>query len=583
MRNVSLLVVLLSLSVACAKEGEAKSSSQPKEQQKIPTTLAEAHAELERLFPSEELAKIDAMESEDDMALYHLPFGAGLRNSWGLWQGSPLAKHMQALGFTHADDMSGVILYTFWCKRHGKDFRLEERAARYRKYWDQAQHVEKEKESRAQKDNEAIRSMMMGLRLEKREVPVVRMPIERGMNVRFMCPFHDGVFLTAYCQGSISSHQYTVTDGHYADPVSGEFRRRPDMDDSVVRGFCMDRGAREPRKMKPGEDVYTLGFHFDLNDRKIRRICVPEVNEVYAAVVVGGRAWLAGLTNGKAVLAGIGARDRMTLPLPQEDEIPDLGMDGQSLLAVYSKTIYRLVDREWMLIHSGDILLPRSGLPPQRHGNMVFLRDEGRGETRKRFWWLLMGEKPELRLLARNTGLFQPVISADESVTHLIGPPGWEEASSYCVTSSGDLWACVGAGSFLIRRSKDGIYRFAVAGNSVEFTASAPGGRRGDEDLSISAVTPLPDDTLLLAGQTGLYRLKGNELTQELAFTRDRVVDASGRTYSNAWTPNTVLALDDGAYVLGTAMWDGVYLLRKGDDGQWVCLPAERTRDTVVW
>jgi hypothetical protein len=58
-----------------------------------------------------------------------------------------------------------------------------------------------------------------------------------------------------------------------------------------------------------------------------------------------------------------------------------------------------------MLVHSGDILLPRSCLPPQRHGNMVFFRDEGREETGKRLWWLTLGERPHLSVLACDTGV----------------------------------------------------------------------------------------------------------------------------------------------------------------------------------
>lgn len=579
MRIVSLVVVLLSFSVVCAQGREE--ANQPEEQKGIPTTLAEAHAELERTLSAEELAKIDAMESEDGMIRYHMGLGAGIRNSWGLWAGGPLAKHMQELGFTHPDDMSGVILETFWCKRHGKDFRLAERAAASKKSMETARAIEEEEKRRIQESSAAIRNMMTGLRFERGDVPVVKMPIHRGMNVRFMCPFRDGIFLTAYCQGG-SRQTPAHSGGFYVDPADGKVRRRPNVDDSVARGFHVE-GNPESLSMKPGADFYTLGFHLDLTDYKIRRICVEEVNEVYAAVVVGGRAWFAGLTDGKMALVGVGERDRINVPLPREDEIPDLGMDGPSLLAVYSRTIYRLTDREWTLVHSGDIILPRSGLPPQRHGNMVFLRDEGLHENRKRFWSLMMGEQLRLRLLARDTGLFEPIISEDGSHTRIIGPPEWEEASSYCVTSNGDLWACVAGGSFLLRRSKDGSYSIAIANKSVRFTGDIFDGRKADQDLSISAVTALPDDTLLLAGQTGLYRLKGNELIQELAFTREKVVDSSGRAYSNAWTPNTVLALDDGAYVLGTAMWDGVYLLRKGDDGRWSCLPAERTRETVVW
>ena len=135
---------------------------------------------------------------------------------------------------------------------------------------------------------------------------------------------------------------------------------------------------------------------------------------------------------------------RIMVPLPREDEIPDLGLDGQSLLAVYSKTIYCLTDRNWTRVYSGDILLPRSGLPPQQHGNMVFLRDEGSNNYSKRLWWLTMGEHLHLSVLDYDVGVVGPM------------GPRWENSFSYCVTNSGDLWACVGEGSnrkSLLRRS----------------------------------------------------------------------------------------------------------------------------------
>ena len=124
MRILSTLVVILLSSVVCAQGREAREESQ----QKTPTTLAEAHAELERVLPAETLAEIDGMTSECEMVRYHFSLGLSIRNGWGLWHDSPLARYMQQLGFTHPDDMSGVILETFWCKRHGTDFRLEERA-----------------------------------------------------------------------------------------------------------------------------------------------------------------------------------------------------------------------------------------------------------------------------------------------------------------------------------------------------------------------------------------------------------------------------------------------------------------------
>ena len=133
MRHLTLLLVIAFFSFACA-QGKMKHDQQA--EQNIPTTLAEAHKELERLLPPDELARIDKMETEDEMITYHFTLGMRIRNSWGLRGGSQLARHMQELGFTHPDDMSSVILDTFWCKRHKQDFRLKERAAHYKAYWE---------------------------------------------------------------------------------------------------------------------------------------------------------------------------------------------------------------------------------------------------------------------------------------------------------------------------------------------------------------------------------------------------------------------------------------------------------------
>ena len=548
MRVISLLSIILSLSVVSAQE--VKKNNPPQEQSKIPpalaeasaalermrsnapTTLTEAHTALERMLSPEELAKIDAMPSEDGMITYHMSLGLTIRNGWGLWAGSPLAKHMEELGFVVPDDMSGVILETFWCKRHGQDFRLKERAAEYKKYWDAALKTREEQEIRLQKSKAVMRTMMMGLRFEKRDVPVVRMPdrTSRSLRARFLSPFRGGVFL-AVCRRTRTENDAFSTPGYFYDPTDG----------------------------------------------KIHKIRVAEVNDVHSAVVAGPRAWFVGNTNGKAVLVGVNGRDHMTLPLPQEGEPPQLGLDGQSLLVVYPKTIFRLTDQKWTLVYSGDIRLPRSGPPPQLHGNMILFRDEGMHENRKRLWWLTLGEQPCLTSLDGDMGFVDP------------SQFNWFNSFSCCVTSSGDLWASIGEGynpKSLFRRSKDGSYSIAIMNNSVQFTEEPFGSKKTDQGLSVSGVTALPDDTLLLVADTGLYRLKGNELVQELAFgsIRRQTASDSGTLVSPGhWDPSNVIVLDDKSYLISSA-FGGVYLLRKGHDGQWSFLSLDEERgDPVVW
>lgn len=139
-RILAFILLLVVGSPIVADEKSASAEQHAKEQAKeeeapVPKTLDEAHEQLAKLLSKEELAKIDAMKSEDEMTEYHFGPGMGMRNSWGLWGDGPLAQHMKDLGFTHPDDMSGVILKTFWCKRHKKDYRLKERAAYYAAYW----------------------------------------------------------------------------------------------------------------------------------------------------------------------------------------------------------------------------------------------------------------------------------------------------------------------------------------------------------------------------------------------------------------------------------------------------------------
>jgi hypothetical protein len=531
MRIVSLLIVLLAFSLAWAQE-EEKESPQPEQQKmpaafedypilkrmwsNIPPTLAEAHTELERLLPPETLAEIDAMSSEKDMIKYHFSWGLNMRNGWGLWAGSPLAKHLQELGFTHPDAMSGVILATFWRKRHGQDLNLEELKAAAKKAAEAAEKAQGENEMRLREARVTIANMMMGLHVKTREVPVVRIPEKGGLNTRFLSPFRGGVLF-----------------GAYGIPA------------------C----------------------HFDLAERKIHMIRVAEMQEIRAAAVVADRAWFAGLTSGRPVLVGIGQRDRVTVDLPQTDEVPNLGIDGRSLLAVYSQAIFRLTGDQWTLVHSGDELLPRCEVPPQLHGSMVFFRDEGRKEIGKRLWWLTLGETSRLSALDYDLEGFDKEILGREGI------------SSYCVTKNGDVWACTAWGT-LLRRSQDGRCSIAIFHGSIEFGESLLHRVTRDQGLLVSGVTALPDDTLFLASDAGLYRLRGNELAQELAFVPEEVKPSPGGRKVPAYLDlrlNTILMLDDQSYVIGSGAWRGVYLLRKGTDGHWRCLPVEDLRDIVVW
>jgi hypothetical protein len=526
------LICLFALLPCIALAQDEKPTAPAENEQKIPTTLAEAHAELERVFPAEELKKIDAMKSEDEMIEYHFGLGMGIRNSWGLWGGSPLSKHLQDLGFTHADNMSGVILETFWCKRHGKPFRLKERAREYAAYWEAARKAEEEETKRVELARQKMRAMMMGLELDTHGVTTVKMPdrVDKSIRARFLAPHNNGVFI-------------------------------------AVR---KSKGVGD-------DDFVTEPYFFSLDDRKIHKVTVPELAAISSVVLAGQTVWICGDSDGSPALLGISTNNRKRLDFPKEDGTPQLGVHGESLLAVYPNSVYELVDGGWKVIYEGDIAIPRSGPPPKLIGDHLYLRDEGSGENNKRLWWLKIGSDPSLISLDKDLG----VVGSNG--------PRWENSFSYSVALSGDLWACVGEGyarKSLLRRSKDGAYSIAIMNNSVRFTSELFGSEDSDQGISVSAVLCLEDESVLLVGDAGLYRLKGNVLSQELAFTNTRQkipINEGKNVYHWGWDPSKIVILGDDSYFISGA-FGGVYLLEKNENNVWSFESLdEETGDTITW
>jgi len=103
----------------------------------VPADLEDAHAYLLKHLSAEELQRIREMKSEDEIIYYHMGLGMGMRNGWSLWGGGRLADYFRKLGIRHPDDMSGIILDTFWCKLHHQPFHLQEKIASAQAFYQQ--------------------------------------------------------------------------------------------------------------------------------------------------------------------------------------------------------------------------------------------------------------------------------------------------------------------------------------------------------------------------------------------------------------------------------------------------------------
>lgn len=100
----------------------------------IPENLEDCFVQLKQLLKPEDVQQLKA-GTEKDMGKYHFGLGMNLRNGWGLWRGSRLAKWFNDQGVSHPDDMSGIILVSFWRHLNGKPINLEQQVKHYQDFW----------------------------------------------------------------------------------------------------------------------------------------------------------------------------------------------------------------------------------------------------------------------------------------------------------------------------------------------------------------------------------------------------------------------------------------------------------------
>ena len=101
----------------------------------IPKDIDDCFEELKKMFDDSDLNEFVKDSTEKDMEGQHHFLGRNLRNNWGLWSGSILSEWFNEKGIHHADDMSGIILTSFWRHLNDEPIKLEEQIRYYQDFW----------------------------------------------------------------------------------------------------------------------------------------------------------------------------------------------------------------------------------------------------------------------------------------------------------------------------------------------------------------------------------------------------------------------------------------------------------------
>jgi len=115
----------------------------------IPGNLEECFIELRKQLPESELEQFRTGEEDTVTTRAHHGLGMWIRNNWGLWSGSRLAKYFNEMGIHHPDDMSSVILTSFHRQLNDQDIELEQQIRYYQEYWEKVQQEQARSAARA--------------------------------------------------------------------------------------------------------------------------------------------------------------------------------------------------------------------------------------------------------------------------------------------------------------------------------------------------------------------------------------------------------------------------------------------------
>ena len=100
-----------------------------------PKNLDEAIVALDYVIEVGSKAVCLILDEQEFVANFHNNLGRWIRNNWGLWFNSQLAQWFNTYGIWHADDMSGIILTSYYRKTHNLPVNFKEQVRHYIKYW----------------------------------------------------------------------------------------------------------------------------------------------------------------------------------------------------------------------------------------------------------------------------------------------------------------------------------------------------------------------------------------------------------------------------------------------------------------
>lgn len=104
----------------------------------IPKDLDDCIVGIDSMLDDTSKIAVLNMSEKEFLVSTHFGLGLWIRNNWELWGGSRLSRYFNSLGIYHPDDVSGIILTSYYRYLNGKDRDVQGQIKYYQDYWNAA-------------------------------------------------------------------------------------------------------------------------------------------------------------------------------------------------------------------------------------------------------------------------------------------------------------------------------------------------------------------------------------------------------------------------------------------------------------
>lgn len=142
-KHTTILIILILLSLISGQDNKWKinpTKDSLQGQIVIPKNLDDALLELDKMLTDELKSEIK-QGTEKDVSKYHHNLGRWIRNRW---LKSDLSAWFQTQKICHPDDMSGIILKSYYRHLNSKPLKIQEQIDYYIQFWEKRKNSTEE-------------------------------------------------------------------------------------------------------------------------------------------------------------------------------------------------------------------------------------------------------------------------------------------------------------------------------------------------------------------------------------------------------------------------------------------------------